>query len=105
MKNRIAIAICITLAQPAASFAACTTEPALELRNAFIKGYAGNAASKGGAIDTAAKEGGCMFDVMAEHLTVKSYITVAKGLRDGKEPGPELTALLPEIKKRCISRN
>lgn len=84
---------------------ACNTEPALELRNAFIQQFAGRGAARGAPMDTAAREAGCIFDLMADRMSVKAYIRTVQNINGGKAPGPEMDALLPEIKKQCIGRN
>lgn len=83
----------------------CNTEPALELRNAFIQQFAGRGAARGAPMDTAAREAGCIFDLMAERMSVKAYIRTVQNINGGKAPGTEMDALLPEIKKQCIGRN
>lgn len=97
----ISIVLAISaIAGPGLANAACTTDPALELRNAFIKQYAGRGESRGAPIDVAAREGGCIFDVMSANLSVQNYIKASQAMRDGKEPTAELKALLPQM-KRC----
>ncbi|HLO61778.1 MAG TPA: hypothetical protein VK165_02315 [Azonexus sp.] len=103
MKKTVAIAMATCIATSSApALAACNTEPALELRNAFITQYAGRGASKGEALDKVAKEAGCIFDVMADRLTVKAYTRIIKDMQAGRKPGAEMDALVPEFKKNCV---
>ena len=95
-----AVALLITLAGSAQ--AAGNAEPALELRNAFINQYASRGASKGVAMDVAAKEGGCIFDVMASRLTVAAYIRVVQ--ERSANIHPDLEPAMPEIRQKCFPK-
>lgn len=100
--NKLTItAIALASALAGTGHAAGNSEPALELRNAFINQYASRGASKGAAMDAAAREGGCIFDVMAARLTVAAYIRVVQDTRNTAVPA-DLQPLMPEIKQKCF---
>lgn len=85
----------------APAYASSANEPALQLRNAFIMQYATAAAAHGGSVDTAAKQAGCMFDIIAKSLTVTQYIQLVKNVDSGKPPGEPMMRLMPKIKEAC----
>jgi len=101
MKKLTITAIALASALGGTAHSAGNNEPALELRNAFINQYASRGASKGAAMDAAAREGGCIFDVMASRLTVSAYIRVVQDTRNATTAA-DLQPLMPEIKQKCF---
>ena len=103
MKKCTLAAMTLAAALSSTAHAAGGGEPALELRNAFISQYSSRAAASGKPIDSAAKEGGCIFDVMADRLSVSAYIRVVQDIRNGGN-SEDLSPLLPEIRQRCFTK-
>ena len=79
-------------------------DPALQLRNYFVQSYVGRAVERGDGSARAQKEGECIFDLMAQRLTVEQYISLSAHSETGEFTRAQIPdGVLQDIKRRCIN--